>query len=75
MDVDFYTFLGAFPILRKATTIFVTSVPMEQLCSHWTDFHDTSYLSIFRKSKYVYVHWLVVFLIMHLKSESIIKVL
>jgi len=39
-----YTFLGAFAKLRKATINFVSSVRpsvrMEQLGSHWTDFHE-----------------------------------
>ena len=55
-------FIGAFVKLRKATVRFVTSVclsvrpsvclslRMEQLSSHWTDFHKCLYLSIFRKS-------------------------
>jgi hypothetical protein len=38
------TFLGAFTKLRKATLNFVVSVRlsicMEQLGSHWVDFHD-----------------------------------
>jgi len=38
-----YTFLGAFPKLRIETLSFVLSVGwsvrMEQLDSHWTDFH------------------------------------
>ena len=46
-------FLGAFAKLRKATVSFVTSVRpsvrMEQLGSHWTDFREIWYLSIFRK--------------------------
>jgi len=32
--------LGAFAKLRKATISFVMSVRMEQLGSHWTDFHE-----------------------------------
>ena len=51
-------FLGVFAKLRKATVSFVTSVwPcvclsvfMEQLVSHWADFHEIWHLSIFRKS-------------------------
>ena len=47
-------FLGAFEKLREATINFVTSVRpsvhMEQLGSHWTDFHEILYPSIFRKS-------------------------
>jgi len=33
-------FVGAFAKLRKATIRFVMSVRMEQLCSHWMDFHE-----------------------------------
>jgi len=43
-------FLGAFAKLRKATISFGMSVRMEQLGSHWTDFHEIWYLGIFRKS-------------------------
>ena len=47
-------FLGAFAKLQKATISFVMavhlSVRMEQLGSHWTDFHEILYLRIFRKS-------------------------
>ena len=51
-------FLGAFEKLRKATINFDMSVcssvrpsvRMEQIGSHWTDFHKIRYLSIFRKS-------------------------
>ena len=46
--------LGAFAKVRKATVSFVTSVcpslQMEQLSSHWTDIHEISYISVFRKS-------------------------
>jgi hypothetical protein len=46
--------LGAFAKLREAAIRFVASVRpsacMEQLGSHWTDFHEIWYLSIFRKS-------------------------
>ena len=46
--------LGAFAKLGKATIGFVTSVSpsvrMEQLCYHLADFHETSYVSIFRNS-------------------------
>jgi hypothetical protein len=50
--------LGAFAKLRKATVSFAISVcpsfhpsvGMEQLCSHWTDFREIWYWSIFRKS-------------------------
>jgi len=44
----------AFTKLPKATTSLVMSVRpsarMEQLDSHWTDSHEISYWSIFRKS-------------------------
>jgi hypothetical protein len=47
-------FLGAFAKLRKATISCVMSVRlsvrMEQLGSHWTDFHEILYSRIFRKS-------------------------
>jgi hypothetical protein len=46
--------LGLFAKLRKATVSFVMPVclyvRMEQLCSHWTDFYEMSYLSIYRKA-------------------------
>jgi hypothetical protein len=46
--------LGALETLRKATISFVTSVRlsvrMEQLRSHWTDFHEIWCFTIFRKS-------------------------
>jgi ABC-type arginine/histidine transport system permease subunit len=51
--------LGAFAKLRKATISFVLYVclsvclsvlRMEQRRSHWTDFHQTLYLNIFRNS-------------------------
>ena len=46
--------LGAFRKLRKVTTSYVRSVGpsdrMEQLGSHWTDFHEIRCFSIFRKS-------------------------
>jgi hypothetical protein len=47
-----YTFLGAIAKLQKATISFVMSpsARMEQLGSHWTDFHEIWYLSIFRNS-------------------------
>jgi len=53
-----FTILGSFPKLHKAIISFVTSVclsvrpsvRMEQLDSHWTDFHGILYLGIFRKS-------------------------
>jgi hypothetical protein len=47
-------FLGAFKKLRKATINFVLSVclsaHMKKLCSHWTDYHEIWYLSIYQKS-------------------------
>jgi hypothetical protein len=46
--------LGAFAKLRKATISFVMSVRpsarMEQLGSHWIDFHEIWYLSNTRNS-------------------------
>ena len=51
---DRYDILGAFVKLRKATISFVMSVcpsvRVEQLGSHWTEFHEIIYLSIFWKS-------------------------
>jgi hypothetical protein len=45
--------LEAFAKSRKATVSFVlsvcSSIRMEQLGSHWTDFHEIWFLSIFRK--------------------------
>jgi hypothetical protein len=42
---EMLAFLGAFAELRKATISFVVSVRpsvhIEQLGSHWTDFHET----------------------------------
>jgi hypothetical protein len=47
-------FIGAFANLRKATISFIVSVRpsvrIEQLGSHWRDFLQIWYLSIFRKS-------------------------
>jgi hypothetical protein len=47
-------FSAAFAKLRQATITFVTSVcpsvRMEQLGSHWADFHNILYLKIFRKT-------------------------
>jgi hypothetical protein len=51
-------FLGEFTKLRKATSSFVMpvrlsvrpSVRMEQLDSHWTDFHEIWYFEVFLKS-------------------------
>ena len=48
-------FSGAFAKLRKATISLAMSAGVlcvfrtEQLGSHWKDFHEISYLSIFRK--------------------------
>ena len=46
-------FKALFAKLRKATLLFVMSVRpsvlMEQLGSHWTDFHEISYFSILPK--------------------------
>ena len=47
--------LGAFVKLQEVTVSFVTSVCLsshliEQLSSHWTDFQEILYLSIFQKS-------------------------
>jgi hypothetical protein len=47
-------FVGAFEKLRRATISFAMSVRpsvhMEQIGSHWTDFHEIWYLNIFRKT-------------------------
>jgi hypothetical protein len=50
-------FLGALTKLRKAPVSFMSvclsvrpSVHVEQLGSHWTDFYEIWYLSIFKKS-------------------------
>ena len=43
-------FSGAFVRFRKATAGFAMSVRMEQLGSHYTDFHEIWYLKIFRRS-------------------------
>jgi hypothetical protein len=49
-----WLFLGAVANLRKAAISVVISVcpsvRIEQLGSHWTEFHEIWYLSIFRKS-------------------------
>jgi hypothetical protein len=42
--------VGALAKLRKVTVSFVMSVRMEQLGSHWMDFHEILYLGIFQKS-------------------------
>jgi len=53
MWVQHPLFLGAFANLRKTTiSIFLSYcmfVRMEQLCSHWRDFHEIWYLNIFRR--------------------------
>ena len=46
---NYLLFLSAFSKLRKATTSPCLSVRKEQLGSHWTDFHEIWYLSIFSK--------------------------
>ena len=40
--LQYWEFLGAFAKLRKVTIFrhVCPSVRMEQLCSHWTDFHE-----------------------------------
>jgi hypothetical protein len=43
-------FLGVFTKLQKATVSFSTSVHMEQLDSHWTDFDEIWYSGFFKKS-------------------------
>ena len=52
--LEVYLFLGAFVKFRKATISFVTTVcqtaRMEELGSHWVDFHEILYLHVFRKS-------------------------
>ena len=49
-----FIFQAACAKLRKATISFVTpaclSVRVEKPGSHWTDFHEILYLSVFRKS-------------------------
>jgi hypothetical protein len=42
-------FSGMFAKLRKVTISFIASVRMEELSSHWTDFREILYLTIFRK--------------------------
>jgi len=41
-------FLGAFTELRKAIISFVMSVRMEQLGSHWMEFHEISYINMWK---------------------------
>ena len=55
--IDFYLnvcWVGAFAKLRKATISFVVSVCLsvriDQLGSHWRDFHEILYFKICRKS-------------------------
>ena len=43
----FFSVLVTFAESRKLTINFDMSVFMEQLCSHWTDFPEISYLKIF----------------------------
>jgi len=44
-------FLDVFAKLRKATIIFVMSIRIEQIGSHWTDFHEIlTFEFFFRKS-------------------------
>jgi hypothetical protein len=57
-----YLFLGAFAKFRKATISCLSVRPTVRLffrasihphgttCSHWTNFHEVSYLKIFRKT-------------------------
>ena len=42
--------LGAFANFEKRLLASCLSICMQQLCSHWTDFHGNRYLGIFRKS-------------------------
>ena len=48
---DSICFLGAFEKLEKKSDCWLASrsVRTEQLGSHWTDFNEIRYLSIFRK--------------------------
>jgi len=41
--------LGTFAKLRKVSVSFITSVRMEQLSSHWMDFHEIWYWNILQK--------------------------
>jgi hypothetical protein len=43
-------FLATFEKLREMTMSVIVSVRLEKLGSHWIDFHEIWYLSIFRKS-------------------------
>ena len=59
-------FLARSQKLRRATITFVMSIhlsdrlsaSMEQLCSHWPDFHEFRYLRNFRKSVKTIQFWL-----------------
>ena len=42
--------LGAFANFEKRLLASCLSICMQQLCSHWTDFHGNRYLGVFRKS-------------------------
>jgi len=52
--LGWYNFLAPLQNSEKANIIFVMSVcpsvRMEQLGSHWTDFHEILYLNVFRQS-------------------------
>ena len=45
-------FLGALAKLRKVNISFVISVLVEQLGSHWMDFHDLIFGNLSRKLKF-----------------------
>jgi hypothetical protein len=45
-----WALIGALTKLRKTTISFVMKVRVEQLGSHYMDFHEIWYLSIFRKT-------------------------
>ena len=42
--------LGMFTKLQKATISITMSVHLEQLSTHWAEFHNVWYLNIFQKS-------------------------
>jgi hypothetical protein len=42
--------LGMFAKFQKVAIIVIMPIRTEQLSLHWTDFHEISYLNIFRKS-------------------------
>jgi len=44
-----HALLGAFAKLQKTTVVFVMYFRVEQLGSHWADFHEIWYLSSFRQ--------------------------